>query len=245
MSTLETVVGDRVGARAVRGADERRSRFLERRRGGGQRARPGLGSDRAARLHRGLRHRRTGPGAPLLDARRSGGSGSPSSITRWTAIAGSSDGTVAAAAGAVRRADDRDDGRSAGARVAARRGGADRRRWRSGAAAVNARQPARTGAAWRAGQRLLCIRHGGRGRFRRSVFARPSANGGRLLSTVPVWLSDSFGRHCDPDARVREIDRRRAPAEGHAAPRSALWSIRGGRRCSRPTIQARRSGRWS
>jgi asparagine synthase (glutamine-hydrolysing) len=33
-------------------------------------------------------------------------------------------------------------------------------------------------------------------------------------STVPAWLSDSFRRRFDPDARVREIDRRREPAEG-------------------------------
>ncbi len=40
-------------------------------------------------------------------------------------------------------------------------------------------------------------------------------------SIVPVWLSGSFRRCFDPDARVREIDRRREPAEG---PRGAALS---------------------
>ena len=40
-------------------------------------------------------------------------------------------------------------------------------------------------------------------------------------ATVPVWLSESFRRRVDPDARVREIDRRREPADG---PRGAALS---------------------
>ena len=31
---------------------------------------------------------------------------------------------------------------------------------------------------------------------------------------VPAWLSDSFVRQCDPHARVKEVARLRAPAEG-------------------------------
>ena len=53
-----------------RNPDERRPRLVECRRCRRQRRRPGLDSDRAAGLYRGVRHRGTGPGTPLFDPRR-------------------------------------------------------------------------------------------------------------------------------------------------------------------------------
>ena len=127
-----------------------------------------------------------------------------------------------AAARAVGRADDGDDGRSA------RAGRRDTVGWCSPATVAirrSCRQRSSTSldgcqsgslardfcaSAWRT-RSLPPI--GARSAVRRWWSPPPSI--------VPAWLSDSFMRHFDPDARVREIDRRREPAEG---PRGAALS---------------------
>ena len=106
-------------------------------------------------------------------------------------------------------------------------------------------QSPRTGAARYVGQRLLCLGVAERAHFRQSVRARPSVDGGRLLRQYRCGCRIRSGDASIPmRGSGRSIDAGNLPKD-HEALRSALWWTRGGPRCSRRMIQARRSGRLS
>ena len=221
VSTLETVVGDRVRSGPagilISGGLDSSSVAAAAASVVGPASTP-----TALRAWRGVQHGRTGSGTTLFDA----SSHSPRDAHRalrdgWISLVRAME-RVAIAARAVGGADDGDDGRSARAGLRDTVGSCSRvtvaiRRscHQLSSTSLDGYRSARWFAtsgtsAWQA-RALPPI--GARSAVRQWWSPPPSI--------VPVWLSGSFRRRFDPDARVRDIDRRREPAEG---PRGAALS---------------------